>query len=325
MTTPVSVTVAIPVRNEEACIERCLASITAQTSDAIIEILVADGRSTDRTREIAERVDLVRVIDNPGVRQAAGLNAILAVARGEVIVRVDGHCELAPDYVERCLAALERTGAAVVGGAMTPVAGGGMPGAVAAAMTSSLGAGPARFHVGGAAGWTDTVYLGAYRTETARSIGGYAEDVGVNEDAEFALRMAERGGVWFDPAIQSRYSPRSGLRAVAKQFYWYGRSRAATVKKHPGSISTRQLAAPLLVASLLSPARTRAAQAYLGVLALGAWQARRRGLGVAVRVPLAMGAMHLAWGTGFLVGGAAAPPSIARSARRSGIRERRAP
>ena len=166
-----------------------------QTYAKIVEVLVVDGGSDDGTQALAAAAGAT-VLDNPHRVQAAGLNVGIAAAAGEVIVRVDGHCTIEPDYVERCVDALARTGAAMVGGAMSPVAERGMPAAIALAMASPLGAGPARFHSGGAPGWVDTVYLGAYRTADAVAVGGYATDVGVNEDAEFAVRIgATRRGV----------------------------------------------------------------------------------------------------------------------------------
>jgi glycosyltransferase involved in cell wall biosynthesis len=297
-----TVTIAIPVLNEEADLDRCLRSVAAQSYPEILEILVADGGSTDRTRDIAEATPGVRVVDNPGVRQSAGLNVLMRDAKGEIFVRVDGHCELAPDYVERCVDALETTRASMVGGGMTPVGAGTTSRAIAWAMRTPVGAGPARFHVGGAAEWTDTVYLGAFATESLRAVGGYAEDVGVNEDAELAYRFQRRDGVWYDPSIRSTYCPRDSLRSVAKQFFRYGRSRAATVRKHPRSLAARQLVAPALVIGLVSPWRRPVALAYAGVLAATAVTARREGAAVAVRVPAVVGAMHLAWGSGFLVG-----------------------
>lgn len=303
-----TVTIAIPVRNEELRLPGALASVKAQTYAHVVEILVADGHSTDSTREVAAEVPGVRVIDNPGIRQAAGLNEILREAKGDVVVRVDGHCLLAPDYVERCVAALESTGAAMVGGGMVPVGDGSLGRAIAAAMTSRVGAGPARFHVGGEAGWVDTVYLGAYRMDAVHAAGGYAEDVGVNEDSELALRMADHGGVWFDPTIASTYTPRSSMRAVAKQFYWYGRSRSATVRKHPSSLAPRQLASPALVLGLVSRKRRPVALAYSAVLAIGAFEARHAGANIALRVPAVMATMHVSWGVGFLVGTVLRPP-----------------
>jgi glycosyltransferase involved in cell wall biosynthesis len=227
MSTP-TVTVLIPTYQEAAAIDACLEAVAAQTYGAIVEVLVVDGGSDDETRALAGAHPGVAVLDNPDRIQAAALNIGIAAARGEVIVRVDGHCLIASDYVERCIAALDASGAAMVGGAMTPVAEGAVQEGIAAAMSSPFGAGPARFHTGGEAGWVDTVYLGAYRTDLVRQVGGYATDVGVNEDAELAHRMAGHGGIWFDPTICSTYTPRSSLRAVARQFYRYGRSRASS-------------------------------------------------------------------------------------------------
>lgn len=297
-----TVTLALPVLNEEEHIGACLRSLDAQGYDRIVEILVVDGGSTDHTRELAAVHPRVRVLDNPRRIQAAALNVALAEARGEVVVRIDGHCEIESDYVERAVDALERTGAAMVGGAMRPVASGWLGTGIAAAMTSPLGAGPARFHVGGEAGWVDTVYLGAYRTALAREVGEYAEDVGVNEDAEFAYRMAPHGGIWFDPSIRSTYVPRSSVPALVRQFYRYGRSRAATVRRYPGSLALRQLAAPGLVLGLCSPWRRTVAKVYAiawaGAVAHRASRQPEATAGFAVALP----AMHASWGVGFLRG-----------------------
>lgn len=309
MNTEPTVTVAIPSLNEEKHIEACLDAVAAQTYGHIVEVLVVDGGSTDATRELAGARPGVRVVDNPRRIQAAALNIALSQARGDVFVRVDGHCEIARDYVERCVEALDLTGAAMVGGAMTPRAAQPVQRGIAAAMGSRLGAGPARFHTGGPSCQVDTVYLGAYRTDLAREVGGYAEDVGVNEDAEFAIRMRARGGVWFDETIRSTYVPRASLPAVAKQFYRYGRSRAATVRRHPRSIAGRQVVAPLLVLGLLSPRRRTVARTYLAAVLIGS--ARRladdpaEGAAMAATIP----AMHLSWGVGFLRGLLRAPAS----------------
>jgi glycosyltransferase involved in cell wall biosynthesis len=296
------VTIAIPTLNEEAHIEACLDAIDAQTYRQIVEVLVVDGGSRDTTRELAERRPGVTVIDNPRRIQAAALNIALERAKGDVFVRVDGHCVLADDYVERCVEALESTGAAVVGGGMTPVATGDMARAISKAMASRWGAGPARFHVGGSPGWTDTVYLGACRVALARALGGYDESVGVNEDAEFAIRMQSHGGVWFDPSIRSTYVPRDSIRAVARQFYRYGRSRAATVRRHPTSLAPRQLAAPILVAGLASPWRRGATTVYLAFVIVVAVNENRQNVGDAVRFGVVLPTMHLSWGAGFLSG-----------------------
>ena len=298
-----TVTIAIPVLNEASHIGRCLDAVAAQTYRDVIEVLVVDGGSTDCTRELVRaRGGTVRLLANPRRIQAAALNVALGEARGDILVRVDGHCAIAPDYIERCVAALQGSGAAMVGGAMRPQADGWLQEGIAAAMMSPLGAGPARFHVGGAATWVDTVYLGAYWTPLAREVGGYREDVGVNEDAEFAIRMRSGGGIRFDPSIRSTYTPRSTIKAVASQFYRYGRSRAATVRRHPSSLAPRQMAAPLLLVGLLTPWRRRVAAGYAGlVLVAGATKLVTRPRSAA-GFTLAIPAMHLPWATGFIFG-----------------------
>lgn len=307
---PKTVTIMVPTYEESASIAECLNSIMRQTYPHITEILVIDGRSTDETRAIAAQYGKVRIVDNPARIQAVALNLGLAEAQGDIVVRVDGHCALSDDYVERCVNSLLETEAAIVGGAMTPRADTVAQRGIADAMASRFGAGPARFHIGGEAGWVDTVYLGAYRRRDAVAIGGYSTDVGVNEDAEFALRMRRhRGGVWFDPAIRSVYRPRKSLPAVSKQFFRYGLSRAATVRRHPSAIRPRQLAAPAVVLALTCiPKRRPLMAAYAaGVTIASALDGRggfaRRGVFAG-----ALPTMHLSWGLGFILGMLGVPP-----------------
>jgi glycosyltransferase involved in cell wall biosynthesis len=306
------VSVVIPTLQEADAIDPCLAAVAAQTYPAIAEVLVVDGGSTDRTRELARCHPGVQVLDNPGRIQSAGLNVALDAAKGDIVVRVDGHCLIEPDYVERCVEALVTTGAALVGGGMTPRARGPVQEAIAAAMSSPVGAGPARFHTSVQAGWVDTVYLGAFRAADARAVGGYAEDVGVNEDAEMAIRLAPLGGVWFDPAIRSLYTPRGDLVGLARQFYRYGRSRAATVRKHPTSVAARQLAAPALVLGLATRWRRPVLGSYAAlVVGWGLSGHRRRPVLAGLVLPL----MHVPWGLGFLVGLVLGPSRAIRARR----------
>ena len=297
-----TVTLVIPTFREEASIDATLRAIEAQDYHSVVEILVIDGRSDDRTRDRAATHAGVTVVDNPDRIQAAALNLGIQQAEGDVIVRVDGHCIIATDYVTRCVETLNRTGAAMVGGGMTPVADSTGQKGIAAAMASRFGAGPARFHTGGRAGPVDTVYLGAYRTDLARRVGGYATDVGVNEDAEFAHRMGEHGEIWYEPSIRSTYTPRGSIRAVGHQFYRYGRSRALTVLRHPASLRWRQLVAPALAIGLLSPWRRRIASLYsAGVIAVSIQERQLDGPGRAT-FAVALPTMHLTWGVGFLIG-----------------------
>jgi succinoglycan biosynthesis protein ExoA len=297
------VTVALPVLNEAAHIEGCLAAVMGQTYPRVVEILVVDGGSSDATRVIAARFPGVRIVDNPGRLQSAGLNVALREARGDVMVRIDGRTVVAADYVDQCVTALTRSGAALVGGPIEPQGTTFVERAVGAALTSTLGAGPARFRrADSSAAWTDIVYLGAARVDVLRRLGGYDESFATNEDGELLHRLADDGGVWFDPAIRSSYRPRNSFAGFMRQYYLYGTGRAATVRKYPESLRLRQLAAPLLVLGLLSPWRRKVALAYLGVVAVGAGRAMKDdpalGAGLAVALPV----MHLSWGAGFLAG-----------------------
>ncbi len=295
-----TVTIAIPVLNEEANLADCLDAVKGQTYGYIREVLVLDGGSSDRTATIAADRPEVTLLRNPGRIQACALNEAIRRADSDVLVRVDAHCRLEPDYVERCVVSLEATGAAMVGGGLRPVGGGVVQRGIAAAMASRVGGGPARFHGAGEAGPTDTVYLGAYFVATARAVGGYAP-VATNEDAEFAHRMAARGGVWFDPAIRSTYVPRTDMVALARQYYRYGLGRARTVRRHPSSLAPRQLAAPLLLVGLVAPGRRWVLAAYAGMLV--AWAASLRPTGrYAVAALAAVPTMHIPWAVGFLSG-----------------------
>jgi succinoglycan biosynthesis protein ExoA len=301
-----TVTVGLPVLNEEAYIAACLDAVIRQTYANIVEVLVADGGSDDRTRELVTAYPdgRVRLLENPRRNRPAGLNVVLGAARGDIFVRVDARTLIANDYVERCVDALELTKAAMVGGPMRFTASTPAERGIRAAMTSRLGAGPAQFRRGGGEGrFVDTVYLGAYRLETMRRLGGYDELFGGNEDAEFAWRAQAAGGVYLDPAISSTYAVREGLGPLWQQFRRYGRARAITIRKHPQSMSIRQLAVPALVLGLLSPWRRPVAAAYGSlVVSRALMEAVQDGPAAGVVLAGALPVMHAAWAVGFVKG-----------------------
>jgi len=176
------VTIILPTYNEERYIDACLASVHAQTYGAAnLEVLVVDGRSEDRTRELAsawvDRLPGLRVLDNPKRQQGAGLNAGLEAADNDLIVRLDAHCHYADDYVERCVDALERTDATVVGGPMRPEGETPFGEAVAVATTTPISVGPGRFHYSEVEEWVDTVFLGAFRRDEILEVGAYDENI----------------------------------------------------------------------------------------------------------------------------------------------------
>lgn len=324
------VSMVVPARNEEARLPAALASALAQDYEGTVEIVVADGSDTPAlAAAVAARFPAVRVVPNPDRTAAAGLNRAVRTASHAVIVRCDARCVLPPAYVRLAVAALERTGAAVVGGRQRPAGCTAFERAVALALTMPPGAGDARWRLGGPAGPADTVYLGVFRRGALEAAGGFDATLARNQDYELNWRLRERGEtVWFDPALEVAYRPRGRLAEVARQYYDYGWWKRVMLRRHPSALRPRQLAPPLLVSGLAGSALLAAAAAaggdrsgtgallwaaagvtplaWLALLGAGAAIAFRRGRGcVALLVPLVLAAMHLSWGTGFLLSGLA--------------------
>lgn len=306
------VSVIMPVRNEADFIARSLGAVLAQDYPPdCIEVLVADGRSTDDTLVLIRALpgaERVRIVDNPERIQAHGLNRAIPLARGEIIIRVDGHTIIAPDYVRQCVEALRRTGADSVGGGMDPVGITPTGRAIAAAGKSAFGV-PTAFHVSDQAQYTDTVYMGAWPRGVFERVGLFRTDVGVNEDYELNYRIRAAGGrIYFEPAIRSQYYARQSFAALARQYFRYGRGRVRTLRLHPESLRARQVVAPAFVAGLiLGPWHPRPRPLWIICIVLygllnGFFSLRavRRVEGAAVwRVKLVFLTMHLAWGAGF--------------------------
>lgn len=309
-----TVSVVIPARDCAGTLEQ---AVTSATRELVDEIVIAVGPSIDETRNVAFTLasshDRVRVVDNPGGTTPAALNRAINTASGEVIVRLDAHSQLPPGYVARALDRLRRTGAANVGGRQRPVASRGFGKAVASAMRSWAGAGGAAYRTGEDEGPVDTVYLGVFRRSALERVGGFDERMVRNQDYELNVRLRERGGtVWYDPALAVDYQPRATVRALARQYFEYGRWRRMTLRLHPRSLRARQLAAPALVAgtavaTLVSLVGRRwwpiglPALAYVTALGIAGAQAT----GNARETPttmVALATMHLSWGLGFLVG-----------------------
>jgi hypothetical protein len=252
----------------------------------------------------------VRTVANPSGRTPDGLNAALAASTGEVVVRVDGHCEIPPSYVRVAVAELARTGADNVGGLMAAQGRTAFERAVACAMRSPIGVGSSRFHVGGAAGETDTVYLGVFRRSALDRVGGYDPHYARTQDWELNHRIRASGGrVWFTPELAVTYRPRGSLPALARQYFQYGRWRRVVARQHADSVTLRYLAAPVMVsatalslaASVFWPPALLVPTAYaagitVGGLAISSGESARARL---LTVPV-LATMHWSWGIGFL-------------------------
>ena len=300
-------------RNIGAALDSCL----AQSYAGDLEIVVADAMSTDATREVVREYSgshPVRLVDNPDKSTPAGLNAAIAEATGEVIVRCDAHSVLPPLYVATAVRILQETKAANVGGVQRAVGTGAMQRGIAAAMTNPLGVGNARFHTGGPPGEVDTVYLGVFDRGALAAVGGFDETLVRNQDYELNVRLRAAGyTVWFDPSLEVRYSPRSTLAKLWSQYNQYGKWKRQVVGMHPSSIKARQAAPPLLVlvlagsTVLLATPLRRFGGTVIGMYCLtlggaGIYEAVRTRDAAALLAMPAIGVMHIAWGIGFLRG-----------------------
>ena len=294
----------IPARAAADSLPRALDSVRSQTYPHIVEVIVA--AADEETARVAAGAG-ARVVRNPVGTTPAALNLALGVARGEVIVRCDAHAVLPPDYVERAVDTMARTGAENVGGMQVPVGGTLWEEAIAAAMSSRLGAGDARYRTGGEEGPVETVYLGVFPRATLERLGGFDEDFVRNQDYELNHRIIESGGlVWFDPELRVEYRPRGSLRALARQYFQYGRAKRQMTRKHPGSLRWRQLAAPALVLALIASILLSIVSLwalavpvlYLVTLGLAGVVAGKGA--TSIGKTLALTVMHVSWGIGFL-------------------------
>lgn len=315
------VTLILPVRNEGRFIIQALQSLLEQTyPHDRMEILVADGRSTDGTpehvRQFAASHDLpvIHVIDNPKISMPAGFNIAMQHAHGDVIILIGGHSRLAVDYVAQCVEALERTGADCVGGPIETIGETGISQAIALAQSSWFGVGGAAFRMKDArAGFVDTVAFGAYRRSVFERIGLLDEELVRNQDDEFNFRLTQSGGkIWLDPRIRSEYRSRSSLSRLWKQYFDYGMYKVRVIQKRRAVPAWRHLIPGLFVASLLSGliifmfSRRKVwllpAFAYVGADAVASIHTARQARILFPLLPIVFATLHFSYGLGFLYG-----------------------
>ena len=307
------VSVILTVANEAAHLESAINAILNSLYQGEIEVAIAVGPSNDGTFEIAENLSAsdnrIKVIKNPSGRTPDGLNAAIGATKHEIIVRVDGHSEISKDYIDKAVKILQETGAVNVGGIMAAEGITPFQRAVAKAMRSPIGVGPARFHTGGSAGSTDTVYLGVFKRSALDAIGGYDKRFTRAQDWELNYRLRSNGGlIWFDPSLQVTYRPRKNPRALASQYFQYGRWRSAVLRHHKKAANARYLAPPLnLIAQLISmtlgvfvkPIFFLLPMIYLSTILIASL-ILGKGWNEKIRLPIVLIIMHFCWGFGFI-------------------------
>lgn len=317
-----AVSVFMTVRNEERDLRDCVERILAQAYAGPLELVVAVGPSSDRTLEIArtlEREDAqLTVVENPTGLTPHGLNAAIAAAQHDLLVRADGHALFPSDYVEHVVRVLLATGAANVGGRMVPEGTSAFGRAVARTMSSPFGIGGAAFHVGGVPGPQPTVYLGAFRRSALDGVGGYDEYFVRAQDWELNHRLRAAGEtVWFEPDLAVTYHPRDSWGPFVRQQLHTGGWRRRVIARHHETASVRYLLPPAVVLACVFGLALGLVGAFgphwllwglalplgyvVGVVLVAWFDGRHLDRAARIRLPLAFATLHLAWGVGFLL------------------------
>ncbi|MEN9679314.1 MAG: hypothetical protein RLZ57_443 [Actinomycetota bacterium] len=307
-----AVSVILPVLNEEDYLAHAVSAILGQDFDGDLEVVLAIGPSKDKTMEIAKELakkdNRVKIVENPSGRTAAGLNLAIQNSIYPIIVRVDGHANIPVDYISIAVGLLETTGAVNVGGIMAAEGQTEFENAVASAMRSPLGVGAAKFHTGGSAGESDTVYLGVFKREALLAIGGFDEHFTRAQDWELNYRLRQNGGkIYFDPRLTVTYRPRRSLLALSKQYFEYGRWRRVVSRTHKGTINLRYLAPPFtvigtitsLIAGIFQPIFFIPAAVY-GLFLVFASLKIGKSIKERIYLPAILLTMHMSWGVGFI-------------------------
>jgi glycosyltransferase involved in cell wall biosynthesis len=303
------------VLNEQAHLADAVDAILAQDYPGQLQVVIALGPSRDHTADVARKLAATHpqicLVQNPSGRTPSGLNRAFAAAIHPVIARVDGHSLLPPGYLRTAVALLETVAADNVGGIMAAEGKTMFEQAVAKAMTTRLGVGPAAFHHGGEAGPADTVYLGVFRRETLQKLGGYDETFVRAQDWELNYRIRRAGGlVYFTPDLRVTYRPRGSFGALAKQYFHYGRWRRTLVHRYPTSANVRYLTPPAALVAVTGGIVAALFGRRIGLLApLGyaaavttgaAITGRTLPAGARLRLPFVYMTMHGSWAAGFL-------------------------
>ncbi|TDW30950.1 glycosyltransferase family 2 protein [Cryobacterium psychrophilum] len=322
------VSYVMPVLNEVTHVRAAVMSLLHQDYQGPFEVTLALGPSLDGTTELVEEMAAVdariRIVPNDVGSTPAGLNAAIRASKYAVVIRVDAHSVLPPNYARIAVETLERTGADNVGGIMDAQGGTPFEKAVARAYGTRIGLGGTPHHVGGKQGKAETVYLGCFRTESILNVGLFDEDVKRGQDWDLNRRLREAGGtVWFTPELRVVYRPRPSVARLARQMLSTGLWRGELARRYPAANGIRYFIPPLMVIAVtlaLLLGLGGVAQALSGatpwlllglivpigyaliVVAATVTVARPDGVRSASRFLVVLPCIHFCWGAGFVLG-----------------------
>lgn len=258
---PPNVSVIMPIRNEARYIDRSLGSVLAQDYPAeYMEVLIVDGYSTDGTRELVKnkqkKFSNLHLLDNPGLYVSPGLNDAIVQTKSEFLIFIDGHCEIASDYVSNCVLHLLNDDIDCVGGPIETIGENTIGQAIAIAMSSYFGVGWSAFRVmKDKTMLVDTVPFPAYSKLSVEKTGFFDNELVCNQDDEYNFRLRKLGGkILLASDVRSRYYCRNSLSALWSQYYRYGYWKVRLLQKYPRQMSLRQFVPPIFVASVISSA-----------------------------------------------------------------------
>lgn len=255
----VSVSVVMPVYNEEKYIENCIDSLLRQDypRDGMEWILV-DGRSTDHTKNILCAYmllypKLIKIYDNPGRAVSLAMNIGINASVGRYVIRLDAHAEYAPDYISKCVKYLETMDVDNVGGVLETKSNGLIGNAIALMLSSRFGVGNSRFRTHGESGLVDTVPFGAFRREVFDKYGLFDERLVRNEDNEMNHRIRKNGGkVYLTQDIKLSYYCRENFREIVSMAVKNGQWNSITARLCPGAMRARHFIPSAAVLLLIS-------------------------------------------------------------------------
>ena len=251
----ITVSVIVPVLNEEKHIDALLSSLVSQTFPVEeMEWILIDGGSSDRTLEIiggyADQYPLI-LLHSDAKGTPHSLNMGIRESRGRYIVRLDAHTVYPPEYIERCVWYLDNTEADNVGGRVNTVADGFIGSAIAEMLSSRFGVGGSGFRTSGRSGYVDTVPFGAFRREVFDRVGLFDETLLRSEDNDLNSRIRGAGGkIFMADDIVSEYRCRDTVGGVLRYGMQNGNALFRTIKNNPHAMSIRHFIPFLFVMSL---------------------------------------------------------------------------
>lgn len=322
------VSYVMPVLNEATHVRAAVDSLLAQDYTGPFEVTIALGPSIDGTTELVEELAAVdsriRVVDNEIGSTPAGLNLAIRESRYPIVVRVDAHSVLPPDYARVAVETILETGADNVGGLMDAQGTTAFERAVARAYGSRVGLGGTKLHVGGEAGPAETVYLGVFQRHRLLEVGLFDEEIKRGQDWELNRRLRASGGtVWFTPRLRVVYRPRPNLYRLGRQFFSTGIWRGELARRFPAANGLRYFAPPVMVLGVVAGTLLGIGGIVQAALGAAPWLligfaapalyvlivvvsallwGRRDGLRSFLWFLVVLPCIHFCWGIGFVLG-----------------------